>query len=110
MHAFSARAALREFELAYDYAHASPMEAQAIESELFLNIGSTYSVFQPLLDLFTSGPAAAVEFNRLALQLLPAGLAGAGYLIKLPALADLFQRASWRATLTHLTNADPALS
>ena len=49
MHAFSARTALRGFELGYSYSHASLTEAQAIESKLFLNIGSTFPISQPLL-------------------------------------------------------------
>jgi len=106
MRATNAKSALREFELAYNYAHATAAEAMAIESEVFLNVGDAWPVFAPLLELFSSGPQAAAEFNRLTTQLLPSELSSAGNLVKLPALAEVFGRASWRATISHLLNSE----
>ena len=97
--------ALREFEAAYNYSHASATEARAIEAELFLNIGESYPIFRPLLERFDNGPSA--EFDRLTSQLLPATLTSSTNLVKLPALSELFSRASWHAALTHLMNTTP---
>ena len=43
-------------------------------------------------------------------MLLPSTISSATNLVKLPALAELFERASWQQTLTHLLNADPNIS
>ena len=110
MHAFSAQAALREFELAYNYAHASATEISSIEAELFLNVGESFPIFKPLLERFDSGPAASADFNRLAVQLLPASLTSSPNLVRLPALSELLGRASWRATVTHLLNTNGTIS
>ena len=107
MHALTPRRALREFELGYTYARAGALEAASIEAELFLNVGRQYPVFRSLLARFSSGPAAASEFNRLTSQLLPATLASSTNLVKLPALASLFERASWTETIMHLVNSAP---
>ena len=107
MQALLPKQVLREFELGYSYARASAVVASTIESELFLNIGFKYPVFRELLSHFSSGPVAASEFNRLTSMLLPATLTNSPNLVKLPALAELFGRASWQATLTHLLNASP---
>ena len=108
MHAITSKQALREFELGYDYKHASATEAAAIEAELFLNVGTAYPIFNPILELFSSGPQAAHEFQRLTSQLLPAQLLSAVSSVKLPALAELFEGASWRALLTTNSNLDAA--
>ena len=110
MQAILPKLVLREFELGYTYAHATALGAATIEAELFLNIGTIYPVFAPLLSRFPTGPAASAEFGRLTSMLLPTALSSAQNLVKLPALADLFNRASWSATLTHLINADPSSS
>ena len=104
MHNFSANGFLREFELGYKHAHSTPAEAFAIEAELFLNVGNSYPVFKPLLEKFSSGPEAAVEFNRLSAQLLPATISSSPYLVRLPSLSELLGQASWRAAVTHLIN------
>ena len=110
MQGFSSTSALREFEAAYNYSHASATEARAIEAELFLNIGESYPIFRPLLERFDNGPSAAAEFDRLTSQLLPATLTSSTNLVKLPALSELFSRASWRAALTHLVNTTPDIT
>ena len=100
MQNFNAATALHEFETAYNHAHASATEARAIEADLFLNVGATYPIFDPLLERFDSGREAASEFDRLTSQLLPATLTSSPNLVKLPALAELLSRASWSAALT----------
>ena len=102
--------ALRDFELGYTHSKASLAEAVSIERDLFLNTEHTYPLFEPLLQRFTSGPEAAVQFDRLCLQLLPTNLSSAAYLIRLPALASLFSGASWQAATTHLLNDDANIS
>ena len=101
---FSAATSLREFELGYNYAHASASEARAIEDELFLNVGDTFPAFKPLLEKFPTGPEASAEFNRLAVQLLPANLITSSSIVKLPALSELLSGASWRSAITHFLN------
>ena len=81
-----------------------------IEAELFLNVGDTYPVLSPILERFDSGPTAAAEFNRLSAHLLPSSLLPMSNLSRLPALADILGRASWRSTVAHLINADPDCS
>lgn len=66
MHAIAAPNALREFELGYDYRLASTSEVCAIESELFLNVGAAYPIFQPVLDLFSSGVPFIYTIRRFA--------------------------------------------
>ena len=72
------------------------------------NVGSQYPVFGPILELFSSGPQAAAEFNRLTFQLLPSGLATAGNLVRLQALAGILSQASWQASLAHILNTSPS--
>ena len=106
MQAIKSSSALREFEHGYAYAHSNAAEAATIEAELFLNVGRAHPSLHPVLERFPSGPSAVVEFHRLALQLLPAALSSATNLVRIPALADLMGQASWRATVSHLINAD----
>ena len=110
MQAILPKLVLREFELGYTYAQATALAASAIEAELFLNIGGQFPVFSQLLHHFPTGPAACAEFTRLTAMLLPSSLSTSSNLVKLPALAELFGRASWQQTLTHLINANPSIS
>ena len=110
MQSFNSMSALCELEAAYDYSYASVAQARAIEAKLFLNIGGHYPIFRPLLERFDHGPSAAIEFQRLSSHFLSVPPASSTNLATLPALAEIFSRASWRAALRDLLGSKPGIS
>ena len=110
MHACTPRDVLREFELGYSYHSGTSNEVANIEKNLFLNVGFAFPSFKPILDKFHSGRGAAAQFDILFSHLLPSNLSSATTLVRLQALESLLARASWRAAIAHLDNAQPNAS
>lgn len=102
--------ASEELSLTFDYWRGTTAQVQSIQLSRFLGVPRQFPDVGSLVRRFSDPAQAFTQTEMVAATLLPAALSSASLLARLSQLDTRLASASWRASIAHVVNVNPAIS